>query len=79
MEERQLLLSSLFKTKPVHNAVRWFSCYTSICYEFQEIEKVRTFLVRMLSCLWPNRHNNFLFECFGKVYASVEDLAVRRM
>ena len=38
MQERQLLLSSLFK-KPVHNAVRRFSCYTSICYEFQEIEK----------------------------------------
>ena len=34
MQERQLLLSSLFK-KPVHNAIRHFSClHRNICSEY---------------------------------------------
>ena len=79
MQERQLLLSLLFKKNPSIMPLGVFLVIHPFVMNCKKLKKVRTFLVRMLSCLWPNRDNNFLFVCFGKVYASVEDLAVRRM
>ena len=62
MQERQLLLSSLFK-KPVHNAVRRFSClYKSICcgYSFE--------LHRQVDAIQMSTHNICLYKEVARKY-----------
>ena len=56
--------------------------HSSLIHNFNIVEKVRTFLVRMLSkCLYESEQKfSFeVFDDFSKGYVSVENLAVRRM